>query len=93
MLIAKKLKKELIKTEKSFNVDKYLKESNYVEKGSLPKVLNDLLFNSKEEIVGPVFFNEKNHIYEKISFYKKGSFLGIEDVYEEILQRLIKKKK
>lgn len=89
--IAKKIKKELLKTERGFNIDIYLKGSGYVEKNSLPKTLNDLLFNTEETIVGPVYFDKKNHVYEKISYYKKGSFLGIEDVYDEILQRLIKK--
>ena len=89
--IAKKIKKELLKTEKSFNVDLYLKGSGFVEKNSLPETLNTLLFNTKENVVGPVFFDKKNHVYEKVSFYEKGSFLGIEDVYDEILQRLIKK--
>ena len=90
--IAKKIKRELLRSEKSFNIDIYLSGSSYVEKNTLPKPLGDLLFNTKETIVGPVFFDKKNHVYEKISFYKKGSFLGIEDVYDEILQRLIKKK-
>ena len=57
----------------------------------MPETLNKLLFNTKENVVGPVFFDKKNHVYEKVSFYEKGSFLGIEDVYDEILQRLIKK--
>lgn len=89
--IAKKIKKELLKTEKTFNIDIYLAGSGYIEKNALPKTLDNLLFQTKEDVVGPVFFNKKNHVYEKISYYDKGSFLGIEDVYDEILQRLIKK--
>jgi hypothetical protein len=89
--IAKKIKKELSKVEKSFNIDKYLRGSDYIVKGSLPTTLDNLIFGSNDKVVGPVFLNNKNHVYEKISYYKKGSFLGIEDVYDEILQRLIKK--
>lgn len=88
---AKKIKNQLSRTKKSFNVDKYLKDSGYIQRGTLSKEINDLIFNSKQPLVGPVFFNKKHHIFEVVSRYKKGSFFGLEDVHDEIYQRLIKK--
>ena len=89
--LAKKIKNQLTKTKKSFNVDEYLNDSSYIERGLLSKEIDKLLFNSNSSVVGPVFYSQKHHVFEVVSRYKKGSFFGLEEVHDEIYQRLIKK--
>ena len=89
--LAKKIKNQVSKTKKSINIDKYLNNSNYIEKGFLSKDIDKLLFNTNKSVIGPVFYNQKHHVFEILSRYKKGSFFGLEDVHDEIYQRLIKK--
>ena len=88
---AKKIKNQISKTKKSINIDKHLNDSNYIEKGFLSKDIDKLLFSSNQSVVGPVFYNQKHHVFEIVYRYKKGSFFGLEDVHDEIYQRLIKK--
>lgn len=89
--LAKKIKNQISKINKSISIDKYLNNSNYIEKGFLSKDIDKLIFSSNQSVVGPVFYNQKHHVFEIVSRYKKGSFFGLEDVHDEIYQRLIKK--
>lgn len=89
--LAKKIIAQLSKTKRSVNVDQYLNDTSYIREGLLSEDLNKFLFNSNTSIVGPVLYNKKHHVFEIVSRYKKGSFYGLEDVHDEIYQRLIKK--
>ena len=89
--LAKKVKVQLGRIKRSVNVDQYLNDASYIKEGLLSKDLNKLLFKSNTSIAGPVFYNKKHHIFEIVSRYKKGSLYGLEDVHDEIYQRLIKK--
>lgn len=89
--LAKKIKVQLSKTKRSVNVDQYLNDTSYIREGLLSKDLNELLFNSNTSIVGPVLYNKKHHVFEIVSRYKKGSFYGLEEVHDEVYQRLMKK--
>ena len=89
--LAKKIKVQLSKTKRSVNVDQYLNDTSYIREGLLSKDLNELLFNSNTSIIGPVLYNKKHHVFEIVSRYKKGSFYGLEEVHDEVYQRLMKK--
>ena len=89
--LAKKIKVQLSKTKRSVNVDQYLNDTSYIREGLLSKDLNELLFNSNTSIIGPVLYNKKHHVFEIVSRYKKGSLYGLEEVHDEVYQRLMKK--
>lgn len=77
------------KIREDFNV-----ESMVVKKGfSIDKINETLFGNNKIGLVGPVRSNVGYHLFDIIKRYKKGSELGLESAYDEIYQRLLKKKK
>ena len=62
-----------------------------VYKNSLLKDLNNAVFNSRRSnaVVGPVRTKFGYHVIEIISRSKKGSQIGLDEVYDEIRQRLL----
>ena len=68
-------------------------EKKTVTKGFLVKELDIAIFKSKKgSIVGPIRAASGYHVIKVIKKYKKGSKLGLEDVYDKIYQRLLKQK-
>ena len=62
-----------------------------IKKDRVPKKINDLVFkNNFTGVIKPFLFLKQYHTIEIIRRYKKGSLVGLEDVYDEIYQRLIK---
>ena len=68
-------------------------EKKTVTKGFLVKELDIAIFKSKKgSIVGPIRTASGYHVIKVIKKYKKGSKVGLEDVYDKIYQRLLKQK-
>ena len=87
-LTNKKSGESLDELFKTYNV-----ETKTVTKGFLPKKLDRAIFqNKKESIAGPIRTDNGYHVIEIRNRYKKGSRRGMEDVYDEIYQRLLKQK-
>jgi len=64
-----------------------------VEKGFLVKELDIAIFNNKKgSVVGPIRTANGYHVIKVVKKYKKGSKVGLEDVYDKIYQRLLKQK-
>ena len=61
-----------------------------VSPGGLPKNLNLLLFGSSEPrgVLGPVKTSFGYHVLEVLEFFPEGSFRGLDEVYDEISQKL-----
>jgi len=92
LIRSKLLKKQTIDLEgelfESFGVEK-----KTVMKGFLLKKLDNAIFkNKKGAIVGPIRTSNGYHVFEILKKYKKGSKVGLEDVYDKIYQRLLKQK-
>ena len=92
LIRSKLLKKQTIDSEselfESFDVEK-----KTVTKGFLLKKLDIAIFkNKKGAIVGPVRTSNGYHVFEILKRYKKGSKVGLEEVYDKIYQRLLKQK-
>ena len=92
LIRSKLLKKQTLDLEgelfKSFGVEK-----KTVMKGFLLKKLDNAIFkNKKGAIVGPIRTSNGYHVFEILKKYKKGSKVGLEDVYDKIYQRLLKQK-
>jgi parvulin-like peptidyl-prolyl isomerase len=64
-----------------------------VTRGFLVKKLDIAIFkNKKGSIVGPIRTASGYHVIKILNKYKKGSKVGLEDVYDKIYQRLLKQK-
>ena len=92
LIRSKLLKKQTVDSEselfESFDVEK-----KTVTKGFLLKKLDIAIFkNKKGAIVGPVRTSNGYHVFEILKKHKKGSKMGLEEVYDKIYQRLLKQK-
>ena len=92
-IFSKKLKSFFILNKKTdINVSDFLLESKTVKKGRTLDQFNSIIFDSEQEIIGPIRSKKGYHFFKILSRYKKGSNKGLEMVYDEIFQRLYKKK-
>ena len=70
----------------------YNVETRTIKQGRLVKELDNVVFKSKKTgVVGPVRVKNNYHVIEVLKLYEKGSRLGLEEVYDEIYQRLKKR--
>ena len=92
-VFSKKLKSFFILNKKTdINISDFLLESKTIKKGRTSDQFNSVVFNSESDIVGPIRSKKGYHFFKILSRYKKGSSKGLEMVYDEIFQRLYKKK-
>ena len=90
---SKKLKSFFILNKKTdINVSDFLLEAKTVKKGRTSDQFSSYIFDNKDEVVGPIRSKKGYHFFKILSRYKKGSSKGLEMVYDEIFQRLYKKK-
>ena len=61
-----------------------------VRRGTLPKKINDELFIKKKSVVGPAFLGKDISVLKVLNRYNRGSTKGINEVYDEIYQRVFK---
>jgi len=68
--------------------------SGIVNGGVLNENIDKSVFkkNKKNNIIGPLNIENNFHIVEVLEIYPKGTFMGIDLVYDEIYQRLINRK-
>ncbi|GEM_PF-656335 len=73
----------------------YRVESRVVKKGFLIKALDKAVFSSRKAsaVIGPIADNQRYHVIEVLKRYKQGSSYGLDEVYDEILQRLVQQQK
>ena len=89
---SKLLKKQKVDTTSEL-FDAYVVEKKTVTRGFLVKKLDIAIFkNKKGSIVGPIRTASGYHVIKILNKYKKGSKVGLEDVYDKIYQRLLKQK-
>jgi len=89
---SKLLKKQKVDTTSEL-FDAYVVEKKTVTSGFLVKKLDIAIFkNKKGSIVGPIRTASGYHVIKILNKYKKGSKVGLEDVYDKIYQRLLKQK-
>jgi len=92
-VFSKKLKSFFILNKKTdINISDFLLESKTVKKGRASDQFNSVLFDNENEIVGPIRSKKGYHFFKILSRYKEGSSKGLEMVYDEVFQRLYKKK-
>ena len=92
-VFSKKLKSFFILNKKlDINISDFLLESKTVKEGRSSDQFNSVIFNNENEIIGPIRSKKGYHFFKILSRYRKGSIKGLEIVYDEIFQRLYKKK-
>ena len=64
--------------------------SEVVRSGVFPKNINDDIFVKKKNVVGPVFLGKEISVLKVLNRNNKGSTKGINEVYDEIYQRVFK---
>ena len=95
---SRSIKRELLKGKNRKNTtkirDDYNVEPVFVKKGFSIKEIDNALFESKKiGFIGPIRTELGFHLFDIIKRYNKGSEVGLESSYDEIYQRLLKKKK
>ncbi len=94
---AEKIKKELKRKKTKVDIEKLLNKQQ-VETKTLRKseagsnLLGFVFTGAVGDVFGPKEHNENFHIFQVLQKHKKGSYLGLEKVYDEIYQRLYKEK-
>ena len=92
-VFSKKLKSFFILNKKTdVNISDFLLEAKTVKKGRTSDQFSSYIFGNKDKVVGPIRSKEGYHFFKILTRYKKGSSKGLELVYDEIFQRLQKKK-
>ena len=95
---ARSIRKQLLKKKSGDSISELFKqysvELKTVNKNRLIEKLDLALFNKlSENIIGPIKTDAGYHVIEVLDRYKKGDVLGLEEVYDEIYQRILKKEK
>ena len=94
---ARSIRSGLLKKQKADTTselfDTYGVEKKTVARGFLVKELDIAIFNNKKgSVVGPIRTANGYHVIKVVKKYKKGSKVGLEDVYDKIYQRILKQK-
>ena len=82
-------------SKKAIDTDRFSIRSTHqdiVKRGTFSKEVDDDIFIRKKSVVGPVFLGGNICVLKVLNRYKKGSFLGLDEVYDEVYQRLYKTK-
>jgi hypothetical protein len=66
--------------------------SGHIKKGVFSKKIDNRLFSGVKEIVGPFVLGGDVVVLRVLNRYKKGTQRGLEEVYDEIYQRIFKTK-
>ena len=65
-------------------------KTEIVKRGSFAEDIDDLLFVKKRRVVGPVVLGKDVSVLKVLGINKQGSIKGLNDVYDEIYQRIFK---
>ncbi len=77
---------------KKINSFSYQLESGYITKGTFSSDIDSQLFKKNNKVVGPIKNKGLYYVLKVLSKHKKGSLRGLEEVYDEIYQRVFKRK-
>ena len=71
-----------------FDID--LVKTETVQRGTFAKNIDDMLFVKKRRVVGPIVLGKDISVLKVLGIDKQGSTKGLNDVYDEIYQRVFK---
>ena len=90
-----KLKKLLLQGKKTEVMKNKIIRTSFgtIKKGFLPNPIDFYLFNKKNNFVGPFQIGGDIVVFKILQIFKKGSFRGLDEVYDEVYQRVLQIKK
>ena len=77
---------------KKINSFSYQLESGYIKEGIFSSDIDSQIFKKNNKVVGPIKNNGLYYVLKVLSKHKTGSLRGLEEVYDEIYQRVYKTK-
>ena len=80
-------------SKKNIDLSKFdieLVKTETVQRGAFAKNIDDLLFVKRRGVVGPVILGKNISVLKVLGINKQGSIKGLNDVYDEIYQRVFK---
>jgi len=80
-------------SKKNIDLSKFdieLVKTETVQRGTFGKNIDDMLFVKRKGVVGPVVLGKDISVLKVLSINKQGSIKGLNDVYDEIYQRVYK---
>ena len=82
-------------TIRSTIIQTYKASPKTVSPGSFPQQADAVLFKNDERwgVVGPVESKLGFHVFEVLDFFPAGSFIGLDEVYDEVSQEIYRNKR
>ena len=80
-------------SKKNIDLSKFdieLVKTETVQRGTFAKNIDDMLFVKRRKVVGPVVLGKDISVLKVLGINKQGSIKGLNDVYDEIYQRVFK---
>ena len=80
-------------SKKNIDLSKFdveLVKTETVQRGTFAKNIDDMLFVKRKGVVGPVVLGKDISVLKVLNINKQGSIKGINEVYDEIYQRVFK---
>jgi len=93
---SKKIANRLIvsfNSKKNIDLSKFdieLVKTEIVQRGTFVKSIDDMIFIKRREIVGPIVLGKDISVLRVLDINEQGSIKGLNDVYDEIYQRVFK---
>ena len=90
-----KLKKLLLLGKETKSIKNEIVRSGFgiIKKGAFSGAVDFSLFNKREKIVGPILINSDVVVFRVLQSFEKGSVRGLDEVHDEIYQRMLQLKK
>ena len=80
-------------SKKNIDLSKFdieLVKTEIVQRGTFAKNIDDMLFVKKRRVVGPIVLGKDISVLKVLNINKQGSIKGLNEVYDEIYQRVFK---
>ncbi len=80
-------------SKKNIDLSKFdieLVKTETVQRGTFARNIDDMLFVKRREVVGPIVLGKDVSVLKVLGINKQGSIKGLNDVYDEIYQRVFK---
>tara|TARA_Y100000816_G_scaffold8911_1_gene5722 strand:- start:689 stop:1471 length:783 start_codon:yes stop_codon:yes gene_type:complete len=80
-------------SKKNIDLSKFeieLVKTETLQRGTFAKNIDDMIFVKKKRIVGPVILGKDISVLKVLGVNKQGSIKGLNDVYDEVYQRVFK---
>ena len=80
-------------SKKNIDLSKFdieLVKTKTVQRGTFAKNIDDMLFVKRRGVIGPVVLGKDISVLKVLNINKQGSIKGLNDVYDEIYQRVFK---